>query len=137
VEHCHPVAINVAGCKWLNGNKMPTESDVSDLNFVLSFLAAAMMANWRDERRPWREFSEGKGKLVFWLALILTISRPPSPRLPPPLNLLRTGWRIFEEKETSGVRSQGLKRRGAWIRNLIDNRLIERGLHDAPVNRAG
>src|SRR5208282_3107694 len=32
-------------------------------------------------------------------ALILTFSRPPSPRLPPSLKLGRTGWRIFEEKE--------------------------------------
>src|SRR5208282_5805914 len=32
-------------------------------------------------------------------ALILTFSRPPSPRLPPSLKLGRTGWWIFEEKE--------------------------------------
>src|SRR5208283_2134627 len=39
------------------------------------------------------------GKLDFWFALILTFSRPPSPRLPSSLKLGRTGWRIFEEKE--------------------------------------
>jgi hypothetical protein len=47
LHHGHPVLAKAAGFNLLKWSRLRLKNDVSDSDFVLSFFAAAAMADWR------------------------------------------------------------------------------------------